>query len=207
MPTSATSFSTSLILCSTSFLLGILFVNWTYDHKTLWTKDPVESSFENSRQHYALLATAPVIMLRVFHIVIGFALLGFVLKLYKPSESNKLFDGGSLVLFMAGLVTYLTNIRNGLVSILDGDWGEVDEKTGINVLAASEVIIAIALIGVLTLQVGQYYAERQDDLERENFDREEREVRQRAKQQPTTTATAARGEHESNKHGERKKTK
>ncbi|KAK9235333.1 Shr3 amino acid permease chaperone [Lipomyces kononenkoae] len=188
MPTSSRSFSTSLILCSSSFLLGVLFVNWTYDHKTLWTPNPTDNVFAMAKQHYTLLATEPVIIQHVFHTVIGLGLLGFILKLYKPSESNKLFDGGSLVLFMAGLIVYLTNVRRGFFSVLDGDWGDVDERTGINVIAASQVIIAFTLLGVLGLQVGQYYAEVQDDREQAEFEREQRELRERKRREGDSAA-------------------
>ncbi|KAJ8098845.1 Shr3 amino acid permease chaperone [Lipomyces tetrasporus] len=192
MPTSSRSFSTSLILCSSSFLLGVLFVNWTYDHKTLWTPNPTAEVFALAKQHYTQLATEPVIIQHVFHTVVGLGLLGFVIKLYKPSESNKLFDGGSLVLFMAGLIIYLTNVRRGFFSVLDGDWGDVDEQTGINVIAASQVIIAFTLLGVLGLQVGQYYAEVQDDREQAEFEREQQELRER-RQRETDAAVEPEG--------------
>lgn len=169
-------------LLVTSFFLGSIFVNWTYDHKTLWTHNPSAESVNLSKQHYAQIATEPAIIRNAFHIVLGLGLVGFVAKLYKPSESNKLFDGGSLVLFMAGVVIYLTNIRTGFASVLSGDWGEVDETTGINVIAASQVIIAFTLLGVLGLQLGQYWAEIQDEEEVAKFEQERREIKERKKQ-------------------------
>ncbi|KAK9458840.1 Shr3 amino acid permease chaperone [Lipomyces oligophaga] len=174
MPTQSRSFSTSVILCATSFFLGALFVNWRYDYTTLWTQNPAESAFDASRAHYALLATEPPLLRNAFHIIVGLGLIGFMMKLYKPSESNKLFDGGSLVLYMAGLIIYLANIRQGFLSALSGDWGDVDEKTGINVLAASQVIIAFTLVGVLGLQLGQYWAEVQDEEELRRYQLEEK---------------------------------
>ncbi|KAK7206027.1 hypothetical protein BZA70DRAFT_309764 [Myxozyma melibiosi] len=183
MPTSSRSFPTAVILSATSFCLGAIFVNWTYDHKTLWTHNPSDESITLSRQHYAQIATEPAVIRNAFHIVIGLCLAGFVAKLYKPSEANKLFDGGSLVLFMAGIIIYLTNVRTGLGSVLSGDWGDVDELTGINVIAASQVIIAFTLLGVLGLQFGQYWAEIQDEEENARFEQERRELKERRKQQ------------------------
>ncbi|KAK9467073.1 Shr3 amino acid permease chaperone [Lipomyces arxii] len=198
MPTSSRSFSTSLILCSSSFFLGALFVNWTYDHQTLWTPAAPDSAFDLSKTHYTQLATEPGLIQTIFIAVIGFALLGFLIKLYKPSESNKLFDGGSLVLFMAGLIVFMTNVRTGYDSLLDDDWGDVDEHTGINVIAASQVMIALTLLGVLGLQVGQYWAEVQDDEEQKEFDREQSELR--AKRQAAAKAAAEEaGESEAKK--------
>ncbi|KAK9452000.1 Shr3 amino acid permease chaperone [Limtongia smithiae] len=202
MPTPNRSFSTSLILCSTSFFLGMIFVNWTYDHGTLWMTAPAPEAFASSKQHYAMLASEPPVIRNAFHFVVGLGLLGFVIKLYKPSESNKLFDGGSLVLYMAGLIIYLTNLHNGFQSVLSGEWGDVDEATGINVIAASQVIIALTLMGVLGLQVGQYWAEVQDAAEEEQYKQEQRLHRERRRH-------AHKGEHASTTEddGEEKKDK
>lgn len=119
-------------------------------------------------------------------------LAGLVLKLYKPSESNMLFDGGSLVLYMVAIVVYITNIVKGLRIVTEGKYGMVnldeltkdqldeinlagfDRDTGntvlgrednLKVLAASNTILALVLVGVLMLQAGQWYAERSDEKE------------------------------------------
>lgn len=97
------------------------------------------------------------------HHVCGFiGLAGLVIKLYKPSESNKLFDGGSLFLYTVGIIIYLTNLRRGGASADVRVWGEVDEHTGINIIAASQVLIVLTFLGVLGLQVGQFWAEIED---------------------------------------------
>lgn len=57
---------------------------------------------------------------------------------------------------------YLTSVRIGIQSADARDWGEVDEFTGINVIAATQVIITLAFLGVIVLQVGQYWAEEED---------------------------------------------
>lgn len=86
-------------------------------------------------------------------------LAGLLIKLYKPSESNKLFDGGSLFLYVLGIAIYLSNLRQGAEASLTREWGDVDEHTGINVIAASQVFIVFTLLGVIGLQIGQYWAE------------------------------------------------
>ena len=53
----------------------------------------------------------------MLHIVIGTGLLGFMMKLYKPSEANMLFDGASLVLYMCGITVYIANIVKGLRTV------------------------------------------------------------------------------------------
>jgi hypothetical protein len=118
--------------------------------------------------------------------VIGTGLLGFVIKLYRPSESNKLFDGASLMLYMCGVIVYIANIVQGMRVI---DSGQYDTKLvgdelavgangmeagaekplgrdeSLRVMAASNTILALVLMGVLVLQAGQWYAERKDQQE------------------------------------------
>jgi len=127
---------------------------------------------------------------RILHIVIGTGLLGFLLKLYKPSEANMLFDGASLVLYVCGVVIYITNIVKGLRVVTAGVYGnpDVPAAKGLNmtapvdgqfvgredtlqVMAASNTILALVLIGVLVLQAGQWYAQKKETAEIEEMDR------------------------------------
>ncbi|KAI5839015.1 Shr3 amino acid permease chaperone [Morchella snyderi] len=161
------SFATFLIICPTCFFLGILFTNWSYDHHTLWNgiapSEPILAAIES---HYRLLSSSPAIIIRVLHIIVAVGLLGFVTKLYKPSESNMLFDGASLVLYMIGLIMYATNVVRGLKTVESGEYGEeVGRVDTLRVLAASQVILALVLVGVLVLQSGQWYAERKESEE------------------------------------------
>jgi hypothetical protein len=127
------------------------------------------------------------------HIVIAVGLCGFFIKLYRPSESNMLFDGASLVLYMIGVVVYLANIVKGLrvvssgqydVELVEGELAvgvtgvEAGEELplgrddSLKVLAASNTILALVLVGVLVLQAGQWYAEKKEGQEEERMQRE-----------------------------------
>lgn len=131
---------------------------------------------------------------------------GLIAKLYKPSESNMLFDGGSLVLFMVAVIVYISNIAKGLRIVDRGVYGvgvedvisEADKAAGgkgtfgavnagdmsdnsvlgrednLKVLSASNTILALVLLGVLVLQVGQWYAERQDEKTAKEYAEKER---------------------------------
>jgi len=141
------------------------------------------------------LHASPPLISRILHIVIGTGLLGFVTKLYKPSEANMLFDGASLVLYMCGVIVYLTNIVKGLRIVTSGNYGQgeiVDSDPGVDaasdveyigredslrVLAASNTILALVLVGVLVLQAGQWYAQRKEDAEIAEMDRVAEEKR------------------------------
>jgi ER membrane protein SH3 len=125
--------------------------------------------------------------------VIFLGLLGFVVKLHKPSESNVLFDGASLVLYMIAVIVYITNIVKGLRIVTEGTYGEevvggeatlgvgfgeevvVGRVESLRVLAASNTILALVLVGVLVLQAGQWYAERKEADEVEKLMKEEAE--------------------------------
>ena len=108
---------------------------------------------------------------------------GLFIKLFKPSEANLLFDGASLVLYVIGVIVYITNIVKGLRmvtagaysapnTVTEGDVILLDREASLRVLAASNTILALILIGVLVLQAGQWYAERKDRDEEAKFEKE-----------------------------------
>lgn len=130
---------------------------------------------------------SPPLIPRLLHIVIGTGLLGFFLKLVRPTESNMLFDGASLALYIVGIVVYITNLVKGMRMASSGQYATADEivrdashpftpafegkgvgrSDSLRVLSASHTILALILIGILVLQAGQWYAERK---ERQEFD-------------------------------------
>jgi len=188
------------------FFLGVLFALFPYDYHVLWTtpttaplvplsgstSDPRESYFALQENHLKFLHASPPLISRILHIVIGTGLLGFMLKLYKPSEANLLFDGASLVLYMCGVTVYIANIVKGLRTVtagayggeviqegesiheklLEGTEGEyIGREDSLRVLAASNTICALVLVGVLVLQAGQWYAQRKETEEIEEMDK------------------------------------
>lgn len=105
-----------------------------------------------------------------------------------------LFDGASLVLYMIGIIVYVANIVKGLRVVSSGVYGQelvegdgmlggveggaekpLTREDGLRVLAASNTILALVLVGVLVLQAGQWYAERKEGQEVERMRRERRE--------------------------------
>lgn len=130
---------------------------------------------------------SPPLIARLLHIVMAVGFLGFFIKLFKPSESNMLFDGASLVLYVIGLGVYLANIVKGLRTISSDTWsnGVYEEKhdgplTGeiilgrddsLKVMAASNTILALVLVGILVLQAGQWYAEKKEMDEYNMFEK------------------------------------
>ncbi|KAJ9606164.1 Protein csh3 [Cladophialophora chaetospira] len=202
------NFATFLIICPTSFFLGILFSLFPYDYPLLWSSAATPAAhFDAIETHLKLLHNAPNLIVRILHIMLGTGIIGLIIKLYKPSESNMLFDGGSLVLYMVAVIVYIANIIKGLRIVSEGDYGvgyakltqdqlddvnmqgyDVDSgdsvlgrEDNLKVLAASNTILALVLVGVLVLQVGQWYAERADEKalkafqEKEKLEKEKKE--------------------------------
>lgn len=154
--------------------------------------------------------------------MIFLGLAGLITKLYKPSESNMLFDGGSLVLYMCGIVVYVANIVKGLRIATQGTYGSELEKVSrarrdddpresvvgrednLKVLSASNTILALVLVGVLILQAGQWYAERAEEKEKVKIrEQEERERLEREKEEAEEAAAAPVGRRASQREAKK----
>jgi hypothetical protein len=86
-----------------------------------------------------------------------------------------------LVLYVISVVIYISNIVKGLRIITLGIFDALPQgdneiiigrEDSLRVLAASNTILALVLVGVLVLQAGQWYAERKDADEAEKFEKE-----------------------------------
>ena len=159
---------------------------------------------------------SPPLIARVLSIMIGTGFLGFFIKLFRASESNMLFDGASLVLYLIGVGVYVANIVKGLRLVSAGAWtrddfdpataasigragsdpltgGEVvlGREDSLKVMAASNTILALVLVGVLVLQAGQWYAERKDSEDYEKMQKEAAESSAAAGGQQSGSPTSA----------------
>lgn len=162
--------------------MGIIFSLFPYDYPILWSTVLTPTAhYDYLEAHLRFLHASPPLIPRILHIVIFVGLAGLLTKLYKPSESNMLFDGASLVLYMCGVTVYIANIVKGLRLASAGRYGaelatSTDEneqilgrEDSLKVLSASNTILALVLVGILVLQAGQWYAERKDAQEDESF--------------------------------------
>ncbi|KAI1005994.1 hypothetical protein K3495_g2229 [Podosphaera aphanis] len=180
---SASSFATFMIIGPVCFFLGILFSSFPYDYPLLWTNQTSSDEyFDMLEIHLKFLHASPPLISRILNISITIGFFGFFIKLFKPSESNLLFDGASLALYLAGVVVYISNIVKGLRIVTAGDYGVgepdsdmiIGREDSLKVLAASNTILALILVGVLVLQTGQWYAERKEQDEVAKFEEERR---------------------------------
>lgn len=190
----SSSFATFMIVGPVCFFLGIIFAQFPYDYPLLWTSEPVaDTFFDQLETHLKWMHQSPPLIARLLHIVMAVGFLGFFIKLFKPSESNMLFDGASLVLYVIGMGVYLANIVKGFRTISSDLWtsGEFIEKhdgpiTGeiilgrddsLKVMAASNTILALVLVGILVLQGGQWYAEKKELDEYEEMEKSEEQAK------------------------------
>ncbi|SPN97087.1 related to SHR3 - endoplasmatic reticulum membrane protein [Cephalotrichum gorgonifer] len=160
------SFATFMIIGSTCFFLGILFASFPYDFPLLWTAAPVPDSYYDILEtHLRWMHQAPPLISRVLNIITTVGFLGFAIKLYRPAVLNFLFDGASLLLYVIGCMIWIRSIVKRLRLVSAGTWpGEEDgvavsRKDNVKLLSMSNTILALVLVGVLVLQVGQWYAE------------------------------------------------
>ena len=164
---------------ATCFFLGILFASFPYDYPLLWTKEAVDPAyFDQLQQHLKFMHQSPPLIGRMLNIVVSVGFLGLFLKLFRPSEANFLFDGASLLLYVIGVGVYISNTVKGLRTISSGIWDSADGRApkegrfegetilgredSLKVLAASNTILALVLVGILVLQAGQWYAEKKE---------------------------------------------
>ncbi len=184
---------------ATCFALGILFAQLPYDYNVLWTLPENRDVYFNIlEEHIKFLYASPPIVSRILNIVMGTGLLGFIIKLVKPNQDTMLFDGASLVLYMAGIIVYLTNIVKGFRVVTAGIYGDMSKaapgevpseeaedyitrEDTLRVFAASNTILALVLVGVLVLQAGQWYAKRVEEREIAEFNKQEAEKKNAGK--------------------------
>lgn len=158
---------------------------------------------------------APAIVVRLLQIVVSVGFVGFFIKLFKPSEANLLFDGASLGLYVVAIIVFISNTVKGLRIITLGlytipeesvDSGAIalNREESLKVLAASNTILALVLVGVLVLQAGQWYAEKKEDQEALQF---EADAAAAAKEKASTPSKAvgAKGGRETRSASGKKK--
>ncbi|KAI0195933.1 secretory component protein-like protein [Astrocystis sublimbata] len=210
----STSFATFMIIAPVCFFLGMIFAEFPYDYPLLWTSDVIQPAYlDQLETHLKFMHQSPPLISRMLSIMISLGFLGFLIKLFKASESNILFDGASLVLYVIGVGVYIANIVKGLRFVSAGIWHAEDfpgnlpasaqdpqaadgrlilgREDSLKVMAASNTILALVLLGVLVLQAGQWYAERKDNEEYERLQRDAAEEQKTASEAASKPQTAA----------------
>ncbi|KLO19048.1 hypothetical protein SCHPADRAFT_865628 [Schizopora paradoxa] len=160
-------FTQAAVLSSACFVLGILFVCFTVDHKLLFTAY-TDQSIEDGFLFYTTFYNAPPAIRTLLHSMVGVGLAGLIGKLHTWTESAMFFDGSSLAAYIFAVALYLSvtipSLRT-IVNPLEGVDTREDRIEAMRILAAGNVIIMLLLGGMLLLQGGQEYARRVEERE------------------------------------------
>ncbi|PFH46113.1 hypothetical protein AMATHDRAFT_70626 [Amanita thiersii Skay4041] len=167
-------FKQAAVLASVSFFLGVLFICFNVDHKLLWT-ELTEETVNDGFQFYTTFFTSPPAIKALLHGMVGVGLIGLLSKLHQWDESAMFFDGSSLVAYVFAIAVYITVTIPTLRTIATPLSSETQDMRieAIRVLSAGNVIMMIALTGVLVLQGGQEYARRLEARARTKVETEE----------------------------------
>jgi hypothetical protein len=162
-----------MTITSCCFFLGILYADWPYNHYLLW-EGTTDIELRNilakkALDHYVNWLEVPKFIPYTMYGVLVFGFFGLVIKIFKPKEDIKYFEYGSFFVYVLAVCCYIANIRFGVYSAQAGQWGDVDEFTGLAVIAASEVIVVFLLFGLVIIQSGLFYAKYEDDKVKTEF--------------------------------------
>ncbi|CAO1638681.1 unnamed protein product [Sympodiomycopsis kandeliae] len=171
-----TGVTTGIVVGLTAFLMGTLSMHWLADHLLLWQSPITHESLISAHAYYS---NTVVSMQSPFNYILhaGWILAASIVLskiLGGRRESNWLFDGASLFLYIAAGVVYFGRIRQNL-NVLppltpapSADPQNPADPTFVPLreLATSNAVLAVALVGVMILQSGQFYSERLEERER-----------------------------------------
>ncbi|SCU93067.1 LAFA_0F14510g1_1 [Lachancea sp. 'fantastica'] len=167
---------TTLIVAASSFIMGVFYANQAYDAHVLFNPQVAQSHFDNSLQHYQILAETPKAILGGLAFVAFVGLVGCLIRIYKPNPELQTFEYASLVMYVIGICLFITNIKTGIESAVSGDWGDVTQNQGVAVIGSSNIILIVVFIGVLFLQGGLWYSNWEFDQRMAKFLAEEQDA-------------------------------
>ncbi|GAA5869521.1 hypothetical protein JCM16303_000498 [Sporobolomyces ruberrimus] len=166
-----------VILLATSILIGAFFPHWVTDYALIWQGPEVSShSVATSLAYYSHLYHAPYFYVATLSTLAGSALAASAIRLILNPVSGLLFDGATFLLLVSALSVYISNVLAALRYLplsqlppfstagLD-QLGQVRLTEALQSIAASNMIIAVSLTGVLMLQGAQGYADRPTSID------------------------------------------
>ncbi|KZT67792.1 hypothetical protein DAEQUDRAFT_713051 [Daedalea quercina L-15889] len=181
----------SVVICATSFLLGLLFTHWIADSRTLWKSPETQTDARlwAAAAYYAVLAHMPAWLAYTYAGVAGVGALTILWSLRDGRAGNIMFDGGSIFLYGAAIYVYIHDVLPNIftnftylsfpsqspsVSMPPMGGPSTHTSTGVPPfpaylrgptlqLASSHLVCSVVLTGVLLLQAGRWWAEKADE--------------------------------------------
>ncbi|KAI0048537.1 hypothetical protein FA95DRAFT_1557894 [Auriscalpium vulgare] len=160
----------TVIICVTSFLLGLLFTHWIADSLTLWKTPITDEHLWISASYYNALTKGPSYFGYVVSAVVVLGATNILWSLRDGEAGNLMFDGGSIFLYGAAVAMYIYSVLPSLFANFSAlpphalsDAFPAALRTPTLELASSHLVCSVALTGVLALQAGRWWSERADD--------------------------------------------
>lgn len=151
------SVGSGMVLTSTAFLMGVFFAAQPYDFHLLFDPKATQEHFDLALKHYQVLNTTPMPVLYFLGGIVMIGVLGNTIRIYKPNPELSMFEYASLGLYVLAVCVFITNIKTGIECSVTGNWGEVTQNQGLAVIASSNIILLVMLLGVVLLQLGLWY--------------------------------------------------
>ncbi|KAL0946974.1 hypothetical protein HGRIS_013124 [Hohenbuehelia grisea] len=159
-----------VVVCATSFLIGALFTHWIADSLTLWKFPVTDEHLWTAASYYVVLAKFPQTLVYVLTAIVALGGTTILWSLRDGEAGNLMFDGGSIFLFATTIVMYSYSVIPSIFSKFSSlPVHEFNSPTPRFLriatldLASNNLICSVALTGVLALQAGRAWAERNDD--------------------------------------------
>ncbi|GAA5831404.1 hypothetical protein JCM3766R1_001738 [Sporobolomyces carnicolor] len=166
-----------VVLLATSVLIGAFYPHWLTDYALIWQGPEVSShAVATSLAYYSSLYHAPYFYVATLSTLAGGALIASAVRLVLNPVAGLLFDGATFLLLVSALSVYISNVLAALrylplselppfsTASLDS-LGQTRLTEALQSIAASNMIIAVSLTGVLMLQGAQGYADRRSSVE------------------------------------------
>ncbi|KAI5122984.1 hypothetical protein M0805_006862 [Coniferiporia weirii] len=189
----------AVVICITSFLLGILFVHWIADSLTLWKSSITNEDVWTSAVYYSLFAQSSS---RQGYALAATVTLGAATILWSFGDGaagNLMFDGASIFLYGTAIGMYLYKILPSFdetfssISFTHPEKIPASLKSEVLNLASVNLVCSVALTGVIALQAARWWAERADaEEEAEAVAEEQRRPSRKLKKLETPKLSASR---------------
>jgi len=160
----------SVAICTTSFLLGILFTHWIADSLTLWKAPITTEHIWTSASYYSLFSRSPPELGYALAAVVTLGAATILWSLGDGAAGNLMFDGASIFLYGTAIAVYLYKV----IPTFDETFSSVQVPVPSSAplppslrfevlnLASAHLVCSVALTGVMALQAARWWSEHAD---------------------------------------------
>ncbi|THH10187.1 hypothetical protein EW145_g1481 [Phellinidium pouzarii] len=172
----------AFVICTTSFLLGILFVHWIADSLTLWKSFITREDIWTSAAYYSVHARAPAQLGYALAAVVTLGAATILWSFGDGAAGNLMFDGASI-----SFDETFSSIPSTLPDIIPATL-----KSEVLNLASGNLVCSVALTGVIALQAARWWAEHADSKDEEENAVRDLQSARKLKKRGTPNLSASR---------------